>query len=354
MQKRAQNTFSGQSFRGYELSGIDFSGADVRGANFKDATLVRANFRGAQAGQRFHWVVMLIASLIGLTTLVGYALGYVSAFFSVLMFLDEDPLVFWSSIVALVIAVPLVGMVYRYGLRPAALTMTIVIVFLLILVGGLGETDLVAAVIVQTMGFIGAISGTLIGGFVLASLKKLMHMLAIALYNLFLILGGIGGLLEGIEMNEIRLFQTLPLTLLIFVILWSLSAYLGWNASDDTNYVFIHKPANFFASLGGTCFCGANLESANFAEANLRSADFRHSNLSGICWYHSKNLDTARIHGTYLEHPKIRQLVVTKNGRNQSFDNLNLRGLNLEDAYLDDATFISTDLSGANLSRANL
>ena len=354
MSKRAQNTSSGRSFKGHDLSGADFSSADIRGTDFTNATLVGANFRGAKAGQRCHWMVMLIASLIGLTILVGYALGYVSAFFSVLMFLDEDPLVFWSSIVALVLAVPLLFMVYRYGLRSGALTIAIIIVFLLILIGGLGKTALVAAVIIQTIGFIGAIAGTVIGGFVLASLRKLTRTFTIGLYSLFAILGGISGLFEGIEIDETRLFQALPLTLLVFVVLFGLSVYLGWNASEDTKYLFIYKPANFFASLGGTSFYGADLENANFAEANLRSSDLRTSNLSGISWHHAKNLDTARIRGTYLEQPKIRQLVLTKIGKNQCFDDLNLRRLNLEGAYLDDATFIRADLSGANLSYANL
>jgi uncharacterized protein YjbI with pentapeptide repeats len=50
----------------------------------------------------------------------------------------------------------------------------------------------------------------------------------------------------------------------------------------------------------------------------------------------------------------VRQLLITKEGQNQNFDNLPLRGVNLRRANLVDASFIGADLSEANLQSANL
>lgn len=50
----------------------------------------------------------------------------------------------------------------------------------------------------------------------------------------------------------------------------------------------------------------------------------------------------------------MQQLLITKDGREQKFDRLDLRELNLKDANLQNASLISTDLSAATLQNANL
>jgi uncharacterized protein YjbI with pentapeptide repeats len=68
----------------------------------------------------------------------------------------------------------------------------------------------------------------------------------------------------------------------------------------------------------------------------------------------AKKLNLARIGTTYLEKPKVRQLVTTGIGIDKNFDGLNLRGVNLRGATLVDASFIGTNLSEANLQDADL
>ncbi|OKH25818.1 hypothetical protein NIES1031_12540 [Chroogloeocystis siderophila 5.2 s.c.1] len=72
------------------------------------------------------------------------------------------------------------------------------------------------------------------------------------------------------------------------------------------------------------------------------------------CWFQSRKLDSADVAGTYLATPKVRQLVVSKDGSNQNYDRLALQGINLQDGHLEDASFIAADLSGATLQKANL
>ncbi|MEM6427352.1 MAG: pentapeptide repeat-containing protein, partial [Cyanobacteria bacterium P01_D01_bin.128] len=103
-----------------------------------------------------------------------------------------------------------------------------------------------------------------------------------------------------------------------------------------------------------TSFRNADLTNADFSNANLRQADFRNANLTRTRWHQAKFLAQARTDEEYLEDPKIRQLVVSLNGREQNFDQFDLRGLNLDGADLTDASFIGAKLSGATLKDAKL
>ena len=66
--------------------------------------------------------------------------------------------------------------------------------------------------------------------------------------------------------------------------------------------------------------------------------------LTYTCWYNAKNLNYARWGNTSLSEPRVRNLIATRCGSNQSLINLNLAGTDLSKA----------DLSYANLKGANL
>ncbi|WP_246276943.1 pentapeptide repeat-containing protein [Microcoleus asticus] len=271
------------------------------------------------------------------------------------MVIEEAPIVFWSSIVALTLLAGFIFATYKQGLGLAVGAFSLIAAFLLILVGGLGTTEATAAALVQSIAIAGAIAGAIIGAFALAVLKTLIGNIAVFIYGIASSVGSLAGGWEGIENGKKHLVQALPVVALVTLALLSLSFWIGWNISDrDNKYLLVYKPANWIASIGGTRFRGSNLTTANFTEANLNSTDFRDSILKRTCWFEAKNLEKARTEGTYLQNQKVRQLVVNKKGKNQHFEHLNLRDLHLEKVDLQDAYLNGADLSGTTLENATL
>jgi uncharacterized protein YjbI with pentapeptide repeats len=122
----------------------------------------------------------------------------------------------------------------------------------------------------------------------------------------------------------------------------------------DEKQALIRNIAVAFAATGGTSFRGANLTDADFTGATLKNTDLRKSILIRTCWRNTKKLDLIRPGNTYLQNTQVRQLLLTGQGQDKSFDDLKLRGINLQGANLQDASFIAADLSEANLQDADL
>ncbi|WP_293071289.1 pentapeptide repeat-containing protein [Moorena sp. SIO4A5] len=122
---------------------------------------------------------------------------------------------------------------------------------------------------------------------------------------------------------------------------------------EDNRFVFIRSIAITFAAIGGTSFLGSDLTDADFTQAVLKSANFQ-ANLTHTCFNNAQKLDQAKVGGTYLENPDVRQLVITGEGQEKNFDHGNLRGVNLARANLVGANFIGADLSKANLQDVDL
>lgn len=337
------------------MSGADFSHADIRGADFTKAILIGADFSHATAGQPFHWRIGIVSTSILLATLAGYVSAYASGIVASLMVIEEAPIVFWSSIIALAILAGFIFVTYRRGLGIAVGTFSLIAAFLLILAGGLGTTDATAAALVQSIAIAGAIAGAIIGAFALTVLKALIGNIALFIYGITFLVGSLAGGWEGIEWKNKHLAQGLPVVALVTIALLSLSFWIGWNVSDrDKKYLLIYKPANWMTTVGGTRFQGANLTNANFTQANLNSTDFKNSILKRTCWFKAKYLEKACTEGTYLQNPKIRQLVIHKKGKEQNFEYFNLRDLHLESVDLQYAYLNGADLSGTTLENANL
>ncbi|NEQ55348.1 MAG: pentapeptide repeat-containing protein, partial [Leptolyngbya sp. SIO3F4] len=118
---------------------------------------------------------------------------------------------------------------------------------------------------------------------------------------------------------------------------------------------WIHSAAIVFSALGGTSFYKAVLEGATFSESCLKSTDIRGAVLLKTSWHNAEKLDRVRPGKTYLSNPKIRELVLTGNGQDQSYDNLlDLEGINLQGANLVNANFNGSNLSYGALKGANL
>lgn len=108
------------------------------------------------------------------------------------------------------------------------------------------------------------------------------------------------------------------------------------------------------SSRFGTKFKKANLTDANFTQAILKNTDLRKTTLTRTCCFQVKQLNQARLEGTYLDNKSVQQLVTTKDGRDKDYDYLDLRGVNLQGANLVNISLVGTHLSEATLREANL
>ncbi len=124
--------------------------------------------------------------------------------------------------------------------------------------------------------------------------------------------------------------------------------------AEDNKYALIRQLAVAIAAVGGTSFRRANLTNANFSYATLKNTDFTQSNMTRTLWHKSLMLDWAIPGETILNNPAVRDLLVSRNGRENSYEQANLRGANLSDADLYAANLRNADLTTATLEAANL
>ncbi len=124
--------------------------------------------------------------------------------------------------------------------------------------------------------------------------------------------------------------------------------------AEDDKYALIRQLAVVIAGVGGTSFRRANLTNANFSHATLKNTDFTQSNITRTLWHKSLMLDWAIPGETILNNPAVRDLLVSRNGREKSYEQANLRGANLSDADLFGINLRNADLTDATFQAANL
>jgi len=155
-------------------------------------------------------------------------------------------------------------------------------------------------------------------------------------------------------------FATYLIAMIICILLISIASYLARKIlAEDENNLTIRRLAVAIGAIGGTNFQNANLTNTNFSNACLKSTDFQLANVTHTLWRKAQYLTFSRIETTILIDPKIRELLVTGNGRNQQYISVNLRGANLRNADLTRSNLTIADLSeaaleGACLDEANL
>lgn len=122
---------------------------------------------------------------------------------------------------------------------------------------------------------------------------------------------------------------------------------------SNQNQLF-YQTIVFILSSFGTNFTGANLTLTNFSHASLTATNFRAANTRRTLWYAARDLQWAEMGETILKDRAIRQLLVTRNGANQSYINANLQGANLTDSNLNYANLKGADLTDATLEASYL
>lgn len=344
-------------FRGKNLTGKDFSNTDIRGVNFSNAILIGANFSNTKAGLSTFWIISLFILTIILSLLAGLISGYSGAFISDLLNNNSKSFFLFGNISLLILGIFLIIIFWR-GLGVILATLVDILAAYLITALAFFPSNEVGDNLAIGAQFTAlALAGVMasVGNIAVAvALAKIIAMPAALSYiGLIGLIGIIFGVLLGVRSHESVYLAYLQAGL-IGLLGITCGMYVGYQAiNGDQKYKLIRLLTVGIVAYGGTSFRRANLTDANFTQATLSSVDFREANLTRTCWFQAKNLEQARIEGTYLEKPNIRQLVITKEGRGQEFKNLNLRYLNLKGANLQDANFFSTDLSEANLEDAN-
>ncbi len=353
-------------FRGKDLTGANFSHTDIRGTDFSNAILIAANFNNAKAGLPNSKVLTFVILLLVLSLLAGLLAGYAGAFIGQLLSHTSDAnklfgIISLSTILTFFIVVTSYGLNVTLAILITLVSASLVIALALFPENKTGD-DLVIGALLSTI----ALAGTLTGFVNMAVAVAVARILALPVPRPFTVFTAIVGVILGVlfgveterngtEFSLMDLAIALVVASLVGLVTILFGMYIGWLAiSGNKKYSLIKDLAVGIVARGGTNFRGANLTDADFTQSTLKSVDFRQANLTRTCWFHAEHLYNARLEGTYLQDPKVRQLLITKDGRDGNFDFLNLRGLNLQDANLQDTSFIGTNLSESTLENANL
>jgi len=339
-------------FRRKNFAGKDFSYADIRGTDFRNAVLVGANFSNVRAGLPSFWTFGLVSLSIIISLFAGLTSAYASAFIGNLL---SDPTYGTSffGIISLITLVILLIVIIWQGLGITLAKLAEIIAACLIAALAFFPNDkdgLLSGAALTTLALSGAMAGFGNMAVAIAIARVMALPKARVLTGLLAVIGAVIGALLGVTEEE-----AFFITGLVALVAIALGIYIGWQAiTGNPKYKLIRSLAVAIVAKGGTNFRGANLTDADFSHTTLKSVDFREAILTRTCWFRVQKLAHARVEGTYLADAKVRKLVTTKDGREQNFDNLNLRDLNLKDANLQDASLINTDLSEATLQNANL
>ncbi|MGB7444073.1 MAG: pentapeptide repeat-containing protein [Coleofasciculaceae cyanobacterium] len=342
----------GADFREKNLTGANFSYADIRGADFRNAVLIDANFNNAKAGLPTVWTFGLVALSLILSLFAGLIAAYAGAFIGDLLSDSTDGTSFFGvfSLIALIIF--LIVIIWQ-GLGATLATLAEIVIACLIAALAFfpnNQPGLLIGAVFTALALAGTMAGVINMAIAIAVGRVMALPKARILTGFLALLGAVLGALLGVKEEE-----AYPVAGLVAIAAIASGIYVGWQAiAENKKYWLIRALAVGIVAKGGTSFRGANLTDADFSQTTLKSVDFRQATLTRTCWFKAQNLAQARVEDTYLEDSKVRKLVISKDGRDNNFDSLNLRGLNLKDANLQDASFINTDLSEATLQNANL
>ncbi|BAY24481.1 pentapeptide repeat-containing protein [Calothrix sp. NIES-2100] len=332
----------GRNFKGQDLAGANFSYADIRGANFTNANLTGANFSHAKAGLQRRWAIflLLISSLLSGVSVFLWAInGYLVSF----IFGDstENWIVGWTALIVLIV---FFLTTIRQGIAASLGSVAVAVAFAFAFTASGAFTGIFGFVFAFAFAVSGA--GAFAGAYAIA--------VAFAVSGAEVIAGAFVGAYAASAASVNGAFAGAY----AFAIAFSgtlFSIYIAWRAmKGDEKYSLVRNIAVNFAATGGTSFHGTTLTQADFTKATLKSTDFHKTILTNTRWHQAKMLDRVRPGSTYLQHPQIRELLITGQGQDKNFDRQILRGINLQSANLADASFISADLSEANLQDADL
>ena len=357
----------GVSLRKRNLDGQDYRGQDIRSFDFSGSSLQGADFSNAICGQSAFWLlaVTLVVLLFALVT--GIVFGFAGA--SAPVYLIEPisqneattiSIEYFqaSSLLAFIFLGFISWLIFYRGYG------SVINAFLITLTAGLvlsiwsQEREFLTAWFLQSFSIAAIIAGIILGALSISISicigKKIIY-LAISLLGL---MGFLIGIYEGFLSGEFSAsgYRSILVILGMLTVLFAfLSIITAIRAMvGDPRYSFIRTLAISISSWGGTKFVDSDLTNANFSNANLQQTNLKNANLKRTCWFGAQKLSRANLKQTYLENLRIQSLVVTKDGKEKTFNRLNLSALNLENSNLEKASLIGCNLSESNLRGTNL
>jgi len=346
----------GHSFKGQNLSGADFSKADIRGTNFTNAFLRETNFSGARAGVQKRWLVILTITSWLVSGTSGLFLGLAANLSLYLTFTPEiiKNITIVPGLASLIVLAAFLGVAYRKGFGIALMFAVIGIALVGI------ATSLFSGAIAASISF--GIAGTLT--FAVAGIFSV----AAAISMTIAVSGAVAGAISVAIAATLAIFiATATATtvagasfvsafgITLVIILVSISCCIGWygiNSNEKNN--LLRTIAIGWATIGGTSFRNTNLTYANFSRAKLKGSDLRNALLNYTNWRLARGLEQSRVGDSLLANPKVLALLVTKDGRSESYIGVDLHNTDLQGADLNQANLKRADLSGAILREANL
>ena len=357
-------TLQGRSWRGQDLTSACFAHADIRGADFRGANLTGTDFRQARAGLGRWWSIAYWIVAVFVAVVVGVVIG--SAGSALAFTITEPPktIVVWLQMILSAVAVlavsALPALLLKRGLG-ASVAGLAVFAAVVVLLAPLAPKEVTITSLVLLAGFGGLLAGAVLLAIVLAVLHGIAgRRWAIALLIFSVLVAAPTVWETTIGFNHPRevsgiVAAALLIAGLVTVGFFAVGVYLARQAmAGDARFTPVRSAVIGLLSWGGTDFRNANLTEASFVEATLMFADLRGAIMTRTNWQGAHQLDRARVDGSYLADPKLRQLVVTKHGAGQIYDDLNLEGLNLQGGELANASFVGANLSQATLRQANL
>ncbi|AFZ04226.1 pentapeptide repeat-containing protein [Calothrix sp. PCC 6303] len=360
----------GRSFKGQDLTGANFSYAyirdanftnvNLRGANFTNAILRGANFSHAKAGLQRRSVIGLVLVSWLMSAMSGIFSGYAGYFVS---FVSEIGFYnFYTGLTWLIVLTIFWIITIRQGLLAGLGAIALASTGAIAIAIAIASTGSIAIAIASTGNIVIAITST--GAIAITGVLASAVAVALALACASAIAVAVTIALASAVATAVAATSASTSAAVVAIALAEafslLSAYVGWRALEgDPKHAWIRSFAIAFASTGGTNFHSADLTDADFTQATLKNTDLSKANLTRTRFYESKKLDFARVDDTILVDTNVVTLLVSGNGRGQSYVGANLRGANLmganlKDANLKQADIIAATFQGACLESANL
>ncbi|NJR65629.1 MAG: pentapeptide repeat-containing protein [Leptolyngbyaceae cyanobacterium CRU_2_3] len=328
---------------------MDWSNSDIRCISFRNKNLTGSEFSQASAGLKSALANMLVGASLILSALSGavFQLG-IAAVIS-----DFGSKTIYTATIIILLVIFFVITLFR-GITTATLLSFSIVIFTTILSISIG---------VEPGALSEILSGGLAGIIIITIISFGIIILAIA-GNIAIILTGswiifgvsvfvVFGIITAAKIHTSYSEAVIGTAISLVATFMGCHTALGAGTSAE-KMPFVRKLSVALTTMLGTSFKSAELTGVDFSRAILKHTDFRDANLTRTRWYGAKGLEFARLDNTYLANPKIRQLVVTCNGRGQNFDGLDLTEVNLQDANLQDASFIGATLNQSNLRGADL
>jgi len=399
--EKGERDFSNKDVRGQDLSGFNlkdanFHGAYIQGTKFKEAILENADFSYSKAGPPKAWVfgqilatvmsLIIAGYLVGFgATLIGYALNskhaenvvagglsVASVVFCCVIFIaliQQNKLeeafkwVLFSLMASLLVYLLFAGFIVREAWFSVPFSTLSFIISLACLFTSLIAAALVSAGIVLFKKYLENFP-------VKMKLEILACVIAfgIGIYvsHLHAGSGSVGFVGNITDINDVSTAAKLATGVALFfsiavIIMAALIEDKIYKLGGDELSIQIQAIANFALCLGGTDFTKAKLSCANFCCSALAGTsflpgfgDYNGVRSKYIKWKDSKGLQYCRVGNSALREPRVRKLLVSRNGHGKNYARADLAHMDLDGCDVIGATFADANLTGTHFRGAQL